>query len=116
MAAYVNRFEGTGVSVFSPITPSLPSWVGDVPTFTEWARWFGSTPAVDVAHLLNNPELHGELGYVYMIIDVGMAALANMTDMLHPSVRLVGYRELISLAKQKQEYEDSQKMPTRTTA
>ena len=101
MEAYVRLFQGTGMSVFSPITPLVPSWVGDIPTFAEWARWFGNKPAGDVADMLNDDSWRGHLGYVFMIIDVGMDALLNMSHLLQPHVQLVGYRELIDLAHQR---------------
>ena len=105
MEAYVQNFQGKGVSVFSPILPPLPRWVGDIPTFVEWIRWFGNTPTEDIAHNLNDKGHIGDLGYVFMIIDVDMGALANLTELLSPHVQLVGYRELIELAHQKREHE-----------
>lgn len=105
MEAYVAGFAGTNTSVFSPITPAIPSWVGDVPTFPEWVRWFGGTPPADVAHALSSDALRGELGYVFMIIDVDMQALVHMSRLLRPHVQLVGHRELISLAHKKRNAE-----------
>lgn len=101
--AYVLRFQETGTAVFSPITPLIPAWVGDVPTFAEWFRWFGNSRLSDLTSMLAKEELRGELGYVYMIIDVNMTALGTLASLLsqHPHVHLVGYRELISLAHQK---------------
>ncbi|KAK9793994.1 hypothetical protein WJX73_001371 [Symbiochloris irregularis] len=106
MQAYVSRFKGTGVAVFSPITPYLPPWVDDgIPTFTEWVRWFASKPTKEVADFLNGEGLKGELGFMYMIIDIGMDRLRELMPLLEAHVELVGYRELVQLAHQKREYE-----------
>ena len=106
MQAYVSRFKGTGVSVFSPIMPYLPPWIDDViPTFAEWVRWWDSKSTAEVADFLNQKKLRGEMGYVYMIIDVGMDRLKELTSALQQHVQLVGYRELVELAHQKHEAE-----------
>lgn len=115
MQAYVSRFRDTGVAVFSPITPSLPPWVDDViPTFVEWIRWLGNRPTDKIAHVLNKEELRGELGFMYMIIDIGMDRFRELMSMLKGHVQLVGYRELVQLAYQKREYERTTDQTSRT--
>lgn len=105
MEAYVARFQGTGTALFSPITPSVPSWVADIPTFAEWVRWFGKDSPQNIADVLNDAKWQGQLGFVYMIIDVDMEVFANLSQLLRPHVQLVGHRELVDLAHQKHQHE-----------
>ena len=54
--------QGSGMGVFTPVTPSIAGFVGDVPVFQEWIRWFGKDDPMDVAEMLGHPDLIGSLG------------------------------------------------------
>ena len=51
--------------------------------------------------VLNNPDLRGQLGFLYKILDVPTHALSDLVAGLDDHVQLVGYRELMDLARQK---------------
>ena len=50
------------MGVFTPTLPALAGFVGDVPVFQEWIRWFGKDDPMDVAEMLGHPDLIGNLG------------------------------------------------------
>ena len=104
MAAYLSRFNNSAIqSVFSPIQPAVPAYIGNLETFTEVHRWFGSETAarvaVDLARLRK-----GSLAYVYKLPDVGIDQVEVLARALPPHVQLVGYRELAELARQKRKH------------
>ena len=105
--AYLENFEGTVIrGVFSPITPWIPAWVGDVATFREATRWFpGETPSAVAARLAKRSP-RGSLTYLYTIVGVPMDLVGQLSKHLPRHVELVDYRALIDLAGQKRDWEE----------
>lgn len=103
MEQYIAEFVNSSIrAVFSPITPFVHQHIGDVVTFRELVRWTNSasaTPPV-IAEMLNKlPE--GTMAYVYKLPDVSMHEVEALGKILQGThVKLVGHRELVSLANQ----------------
>ena len=65
------------MGVFTPTLPSIAGFVGDVPVFQEWIRWFGKDDPMDVAEMLGHPDLIGNLGYEALQLPAMHCALCS---------------------------------------
>lgn len=98
MERYLRRLAGTNIkSVFSPILPFVPRRIGELATFRELYRWFGTETGASLARRLGKYR-RGTIGYVYMIPGVSMDSMEELGRSLPEHVRLVGYRELADLS------------------
>ena len=103
MESYISQFANTSIqAVFSPIMPYVHKYIDDIVTFREWIRWTDSsvaTSSVIAQTLLKFPK--GSLGYVYKLPDISMQNVEVLGTALQGThVKLVGHRELTSLANQ----------------
>ena len=103
MELYISEFANTSIkAVFSPIMPYVHKYIDGIVTFREWVRWTDSsvaTPSIVAESLLKIPK--GSLGYVYKLPDISMQDVEVLGAALQDKhVKLVGYRELTSLANQ----------------
>ncbi len=103
MEGYIANFQNTSIqTVFSPITPYVHRWIGNIATFRELIRWTGSaadSPSAVADMLLQLPR--GTMGYVYKLPDITMQDVKALGLALQNThVKLVGHRELAMLAAQ----------------
>lgn len=103
MEQYIAQFVNSSIrAVFSPITPFVHEHIGDIVTFRELVRWTNSasaTPSVIAETLTKLPK--GTMGYVYKLPDVSMHEVEALGKVLQGThVKLMGHRELVSLANQ----------------
>ena len=103
MEQYIAQFANSSIqAVFSPIMPYVHKHIDGIVTFREWIRWTDSSvasPANTAEALLKFPK--GLLGYVYKLPDISMHEVELLGKALQEThVKLVGYRELTSLAVQ----------------
>lgn len=101
MEQYIAQFVNSSIrAVFSPITPFVHQHIGDVVTFRELVRWTNSalaTQSVIAETLTKLPK--GTMGYVYKLPDISMHEVEALGKVLQGThVKLVGHRELVSLA------------------
>ena len=98
MERYLRRFDGTDIAaVFSPIMPFVPQRIGGLATFRELYRWFSKETGASLAKRLGRYR-RGTIGYVYMIPDVSMDSMEDLSQNLPDHVQLVGYRELMDIS------------------
>ena len=99
MERYLLRLAGSNIrSVFSPILPFVPRRIGELATFRELYRWFGTETGPSLAHRLGKYR-KGTVGYVYMIPGVSMDSMEELGRSLPEHVQLVGYRELADISR-----------------
>lgn len=99
MERYLRRLAGTNIkSVFSPILPFVPRHIGELATFRELYRWFGTETGASLARRLGKYR-RGTIGYVYMIPGVSMDSMEELGMELPEHVQLVGHRELAELGR-----------------
>ena len=99
MERYLRRLAGTNIkSVFSPILPFVPRHVGELATFRELYRWFGTESGASLARRLGKYR-RGTIGYVYMIPGVSMDSMEELGRELPEHVQLVGHRELAEIGR-----------------
>ena len=99
MERYLRRLAGTNIkTVFSPILPFVPRHIGELATFRELYRWFGTETGASLAHRLGKYR-RGTVGYVYMIPGVSMDSMEELGRSLPDHVELVGYRELADVSR-----------------
>ena len=99
MERYLRRLAGTNIkSVFSPILPFVPRHIGELATFRELYRWFGTETGASLARRLGKYR-RGSIGYVYMIPGVSMDSMEELGREIPEHVELVGHRELAEISR-----------------
>lgn len=103
MEQYIAQFANSSIqAVFSPVMPFVRERIGDIVTFRELVRWTESAVATSsiVAETLTKfPK--GKMGYVYKLPDISMYDVEALGKALQDThVKLVGHREMVSLARQ----------------
>ena len=103
MERYIAQFANSSIqAVFSPIMPFVHAHIGNIVTFRELVRWTDSavaTPSVVAETLTKFPK--GTMGYVYKLPDISMHDVEALGRTLQDThVKLVGHREMVSLAHQ----------------
>jgi hypothetical protein len=114
---YLKRFEGTAVDgAFmlgsDPLPPEWPvkhpyespTWVGDVACFKPIYQY--GPPNVTTASAAVNTVPPGSMVYVYIGLGSDMHFVDGLAAAVADHIELVGYRELIELAKQKKKLQD----------
>lgn len=105
MEAYIRHFNNSSIhTVFSPIIPYMPDWIGNVATFRELVRWTSAQSVESIASILQALP-SGTLGYVYQLPDVDMQSVETLGGLLaNANVTLVDHRHLHILALAKLQY------------
>ena len=109
----IRRYEGTAIrGVFQLASDPLgnktisPTFVGEIPVFKPIYQ-YGPANATAAAAAINDVQ-PGSMNYIYFSLGYDMKLVDDVAALAAPHVELVGYREIIELARQKHKKQQTQ--------